>query len=86
MLIQISGHIRRDMIQNEENLLKIRTIPIDEKISESHLRQFGHVQRRALNLNAQVRKSDLIQVERMNQSRVKPKIKQIKVVKKIHVI
>lgn len=38
MLRLISGHIRKDMIQNEEILLKTRTTPIDEKISESHLR------------------------------------------------
>ena len=36
-------------IQNEEIRLKIRLTPIDEEMSESHLRRFGHVQKRAIN-------------------------------------
>jgi hypothetical protein len=54
--------------------------PIDEKIGESCLRFFDHVQRRAI--NAQVRKSELIQVEGMKKGRGRPKIALIELVKK----
>jgi hypothetical protein len=46
---------------------------------ESHLRWFGHVQRRAI--NAPVRKSELIQVEGTKKGRGRPKITLIEVVK-----
>ena len=41
--------------------LKIAAAPLDEKMRESCLRWFGHVQRRAS--NELVRKSELIYVE-----------------------
>ena len=50
-------------MENEEIFLKIGVAPIDEKMRESCLRWFGHVQRRAI--NEPVRKSELIQVEGM---------------------
>ena len=48
-------------MENEEIFLKIGVAPIDEKMRESCLRWFGHVQRRVI--NEPVRKSELIQVE-----------------------
>lgn len=42
--------------------INIRAATIDEK-KESHLRQFGHVQKRLINVL--VRKNDFIQVEEM---------------------
>ena len=47
---------------------------------ESHLRWFGHVQRRVI--NAPVRKSELIQVEGMKKGRGRPKIILVQVIKK----
>ena len=67
MLRWISGNKRKDGIQNEEIRLKIRMAPIDEKMRESHLRQFDYMQRREI--NAPVRKSELIQVKETNKKR-----------------
>lgn len=50
-------------IQNEEICLKIAMTLINEKMRKSHLRWFGHVQRRAI--HASKKKSELIQVEEM---------------------
>lgn len=47
-------------IRNEKIFLKIRVAPIVEKIRESHLRYFHHIQRKTI--NELVRKS-MIQVE-----------------------
>ncbi len=52
---------------------------IDEKMRESYLRWFGHVQRRKI--NALVRKSELIQVKRTKKGEGRPKITLIEVVK-----
>ena len=57
ILRQINGNRTKDGIQNEEILLKIEMTPIDEKMRESYVRWFGHVQRRAI--NASMRKSEL---------------------------
>ena len=43
MLGWIFENTRKYIIQNEEIRLKIRVTPIDEEMSESHLRRFGHV-------------------------------------------
>ena len=67
MLRWISGNKRKDGIQNEEIRLKIRMAPIDEKMRESRLRQFDYMQRREI--NAPVRKSELIQVKETNKKR-----------------
>ena len=50
-------------IQNEEIYLKIAMTLINEKMRKSHLRWFGHVQRRAK--YSSKKKSELIQVEEM---------------------
>lgn len=57
MLGWIIENTRKYRIQNEEIRLKIRVTPIDEEMSESHLRWFGHVQKRAI--NALVGKSEI---------------------------
>ena len=56
MVRWITENSRKDMIQYEEIHLKIGVASIDEKFRESYLRQFGHIQRRAI--NAPVRKSN----------------------------
>ena len=49
----------QNMIRNEEIIrLKIWVTPIDEKMMESCLKWFGHVQRRAI--SAEIKKSVLI--------------------------
>ena len=58
----ITGKTQKDMISNEEIRLKIRVAPIDEKMRESCLKWFGHVQKRVI--NTLMRKSELIQVEK----------------------
>ena len=52
---------------------------IDKRTRESCLRWFGHVWRRVI--NALVRKSDYIQVERRKKGRGRPKITLVKIVK-----
>ena len=49
MLRWISGITKKNNIRNEKICLKIGVAPIDEKVRESCLRWFGHVQRRAIN-------------------------------------
>jgi hypothetical protein len=49
MLRWISGITKKNKIRNEKICLKIGVAPIDEKMRESCLRWFGHVQRRAIN-------------------------------------
>ena len=61
MLRWISRNTRKYMIRNVEIRLKIGVTSINEKMRESRLRQFGLVQRRAI--DAPVRKSESIQVE-----------------------
>ena len=65
MLRWISENIWKYMIRNEKIHQKIGVAPIDENMGESHLREFGHVQKRAI--NTPVRKSELIQVEEREQ-------------------
>lgn len=59
MLKWINRNTRKDQIQYEEIRLKIRMTFVEENISESCLRWFGHVQRRVI--NELVRHSDFIQ-------------------------
>ena len=78
----ISGNTKKDRIRNDEIHLKIRIVPIDEKIRESRLGWFGHVQRRAT--NALIRKSELIQVagiKKKKKCRRRPKITLVEVIK-----
>lgn len=66
-----SKNTRKFRIQNEGRRLKIGVTPIDQKMGESRLKQFSHVQRA---INASVWKSELIQVEETEIGR-RPKIK-----------
>ncbi len=77
MLSWISGNTRKDGIQNEGIRLKIRMVPINEKMRESRLRWFDHMQIREI--NAPVRKSELIQKKKRGRGR--PKITIVEVVK-----
>ena len=79
MLRWIEKNTRKNRIRNEKILLKIRVTPIDEKMRESCLRWFGHIQRREI--NAPVRKSELIQVEGMKKCKGIPNLTLIEVVK-----
>ena len=75
----ISGITRKYMIRNEKICLKINVVSLCEKIMESYLRWFSHVQRREI--TAQVRKNELIQIERTKKDKGRPKITLIKIVK-----
>ena len=75
MLIWISENKWNDRIWDEEIHLKIGVVPTDEKMRESYLKWFGHVQRRAI--NAPVRKIELIQVEGIRHQK-KKKVEGIK--------
>ena len=61
----ISGHIWKYKIWIVEMCLNIVVTLIDEKMRESCLRCFGHIQRRTI--NPLVRKGELIQVEGMKE-------------------
>ena len=74
---------KKSSIWIEEIHLKIGVALSDEKMRKSHLRWFGHVQRRGS--NALARKSKFIQVEEMKNSRGTLKITLVEVVKKGHV-
>ena len=65
---------------NGEICLKIRVVPIDEKMRENRLRWFSHVQMRVI--NALIRKNEFIQVERIKKDRGRPKISLVEIVNK----
>ena len=68
----------KDRIQNEEIHLKLGVAPINEKMRESRLRWFGHVQRRVI--NALAKKKELVQNERTKKGRGRPKITLLEVI------
>lgn len=65
---------------NGETCLKIRVVPIDEKMRENCLKWFSHVQMRVI--NALMRKNEFIQVERIKKGRRRPKLTLVDIVKK----
>ena len=65
---------------NGEIRLKIRVVPIDEKMRENCLKWFSHVQMRVI--NALLRKNEFIQVERIKKGRGRLKITLVETVKK----
>ena len=65
---------------NGEICLKIRVVPIDEKMRENRLKWFSHVQMRVI--NALLRKNEFIQVERIKKGRGRLKITLVETVKK----
>lgn len=83
MLRWISTNIRIDRVWNEEIRLKLGVTPSNEnrskeKIRESHLRWFGHME--MIPINALERKSDSIQVKWMKRGKQRPKITLVKAV------
>ena len=60
MFRQISGNTRNDRNHNEQIRLMIKVDLIDEKMRESRLRKFDHVQKKASN---EPIRSELTQVE-----------------------
>lgn len=66
---------------NEEICFKIRVASINEKMRENYLRQYGHVQMRAI--TEPLRKCDLILIEGGKKTdKEMPKIILVKVIKK----
>ena len=61
MLRWMRGKTRGDKIRNEQIYKMIEVAPIEEKMRESQLRWFGHIQRRPI--NAPVRKSDAFHIQ-----------------------
>ena len=70
MLRWMSGHTRRDKIRNECIRKKVGVAPIDEKITESRLRWFGHVRRRPT--EAPVRRIDKLEDSPLKRGRGRP--------------
>ena len=72
MLRWMSGKTRKDKIRNEFICESLGVAPIGDKMRESRLRWFGHVQRRPM--TATVRRSETIQVEGAKRTRRRPKL------------
>ena len=71
MLRWMSGHTRKDRIRNEDIRMKVGVAPIIEKLVETRLRWFGHVQRRPL--EAPVRRVDQMEDNSITRGRGRPK-------------
>ena len=71
MLRWMSGHTRKDKLRNGYIRGKVGVAPIEEKMTETRLRWFGHVQRRPL--EASVRKVDQIVFSPIRKGRGRPK-------------
>ena len=80
MLRWMSGKTRKDKIRNEFIRGSLGVAPIGDKMRESRLRWFGHVQRRPM--TAPVRRSETIQVEGARRNRGRPKLTWVEVVKR----
>ena len=79
MLRWMSGKTRNDKIRNEFIRGSLGVVPIGDKIRESRLSWFGHVQRRPM--IAPVRWSEAIQVEGAR-TRGRPKLTWVEVVRR----
>ena len=71
MLRWMSGHTRKDRIRNDCIREKVGVAPIVEKLVETRLRWFGHVQRRPL--EAPVRRVDQMEDSPITRGRGRPK-------------
>ena len=80
MLRWMSGKTRKDKIRNEFIRGSLGVAPIGDKMRESRLRWFGHVQRRPM--TAPVRRSETIQVEGARRNKGRPKLTWVEVVKR----
>ena len=80
MLRWMSGKTRKDKIRNEFIRGSLGVAPIGDKMRESRLRWFRHVQRRPM--TAPVRRSETIQVEGARRTRGRPKLTWVEVVKR----
>ena len=80
MLRWMSDKTRKDKIRNEFIHGSLGVVPIGDKMRESRLRWFGHVQRRPM--TAPMRRSETIQVEGAKRTRGRPKLTWVEVVKR----
>lgn len=64
-------HRRNDKIQNACSREKVGVVPLEEKMTRSCLRWFGHVRRRSIKTPA--RRVDHIKVTLINRGRGRPK-------------
>ena len=71
MLRWMSGHTRKDRIRNDDIRQKVGVAPIIEKLVETRLRWFGHVQRRPL--EAPVRRVDQMEDNPIIRGKGRPK-------------
>ena len=76
----MSGKTRKDKIMNEFIRGSLGVVPMDNKMKESRLRWFGHVQRRPM--TTLVRRIKTIQVEDARRTRGRPKLTLVEVVKR----
>ena len=70
MLRWMSGHTRKDKIRNDCIREKVGVAPIEEKMTETRLRWFGHVLRRPL--EAPVRRVDQMVFSPIRRRRGRP--------------
>ncbi|XP_060216871.1 uncharacterized protein LOC132644299 [Lycium barbarum] len=71
MLRWMCGHIRRDMIRNEVIRNKVGVAPVADKMRETRLRWFGHVERRCE--DAPVRRCERLDISGVRRGRGRPK-------------
>ena len=71
MLRWMSGHTRLDRIRNEDMREKVGVAPIIEKMGETRLRWFGHVERRPI--EHPVRRVDQMENRQGGRGRGRPK-------------
>ncbi|XP_070018082.1 uncharacterized protein [Nicotiana sylvestris] len=71
MLRWMCGNTRMDKIKNEDIREKVSVAPIDDKMRETRLRWFGHVQRRSL--DAPIRRCEQLALVGTRRGRGKPR-------------
>ena len=79
MLRQMYGKTRMDKVRNEDIHCIVGVAPIEDKMRENRLRQFGHIGRRSI--NAPVRRVEKIDIEQGKKLRGRPKMTWMEVVK-----
>ncbi|PKA64424.1 ataxia telangiectasia mutated family protein [Apostasia shenzhenica] len=71
MLRWMCGYTRKDRMRNEYIRKKVSVAPIEDKLRESRLRWFGHLNRRPI--EAPVRKIELLDFAHVQKGRGRPK-------------